>query len=96
MLDSKQRAHLKALAHPRKPVVLVGKKGLSDNLIKEALGALLAHELIKVQFQESALEEMESICQQLALDLDAEIVETRGHVVTFYKSHPENPRISLK
>ena len=47
-----QKKYLRGLAHNLKPVVLIGQKGLTDDLIKSADRALDRHELIKVKFNE--------------------------------------------
>ena len=95
MLNIKARNQLRALAHSIKPVVSVGKKGHSESLVKELQGALLAHELIKVQFQKGALEESEELIAKLCTEIEAELIEFRGHVATIYKTHPEKPQIRI-
>jgi RNA-binding protein len=49
MLTSAERKALKARAHSLEPVVQIGVKGLTDELIAEIDRALRAHELIKVR-----------------------------------------------
>ncbi len=96
MLSTKARQALKGLAHDLKPVIHVGKKALSDTLYAEVDAALLAHELIKVKFNESAAKEQEEIASQLAEKLAADLVELRGHIATLYRKHPEKPKIKIK
>jgi RNA-binding protein len=95
MLSIKTRNQLRALSHELKPVVSVGKRGHTETLVKEIDASLLAHELIKVQFQKVALDNSEEIANQLCKELAAELVEIRGHVATLYRAHPEKPRIKL-
>lgn len=47
-LSTKQKQHLKGLAHPLKPVVLLGSNGLTEGVLAEIEQALEHHELIKV------------------------------------------------
>ncbi|GAA5234712.1 hypothetical protein FOZ76_20970 [Verticiella sediminum] len=47
-IESKLRSALRAAAHPLRPVVQIGDKGLSDAVVKEIDRALAAHGLIKV------------------------------------------------
>ena len=49
MLTPAERKALKAKAHKLDPVVHVGAKGLTDEVIAEIDRALSAHELIKVR-----------------------------------------------
>ncbi|GAA4332641.1 YhbY family RNA-binding protein [Pigmentiphaga soli] len=48
-IDSQTRSALRAAAHPLKPVVLIGEKGLSDAVLQEIDRSLSAHGLIKVR-----------------------------------------------
>ena len=48
-LSTKQKQHLKGLAHPLKPVVLLGSNGLTEGVLAEIEQALEHHELIKVK-----------------------------------------------
>ncbi len=48
-LSTKQKQHLKGLAHPLKPVVLLGSNGLTERVLAEIEQALEHHELIKVK-----------------------------------------------
>lgn len=89
MLDIHFRNQLRSRAHELKPVVSVGKKGYSDALVKEVEAALLAHELIKIQFQKSASGQIEEIAEALCKALGAQQVELRGHVATLYRENPE-------
>ena len=49
MLTPSERKALKAKAHKLDPVVQIGAKGLTDEVIAEIDRALRAHELIKVR-----------------------------------------------
>jgi HrpA-like RNA helicase len=51
-LTSKQRAHLRKLAHSLKPVVLVGTDGVTDAVLASILDAFNTRELLKVKLQE--------------------------------------------
>lgn len=48
-LSTKQKQHLKGLAHNLKPVVLMGANGLTEAVLAEIEIALDHHELIKVK-----------------------------------------------
>ena len=51
-LTSHQNKYLRSLAHGLKPIVLVGKNGLTTDVIASVIAALETHELIKVKFIE--------------------------------------------
>ncbi len=92
MLTSKQRKALKALAHHKKPVVQLGKKGLTDEVVLEVERALLAHELIKVKVAEDDVDESGAA---LAARTGAELVTTTGKIAMLYRAHPDEPTIKL-
>jgi RNA-binding protein len=92
MLTSKQRAYLSALAHDKKPVVLMGHKGITEAVVAETKAALLAHELIKTRLAEGSGDDEAA---QLAEGAGAELVDRLGRVVILYKKHPDKPKIKL-
>ena len=49
-LTSKQRAQLRGLANSIDTILIVGKDGIGDNLVKQANDALEARELIRGKF----------------------------------------------
>ena len=92
MLSSKQVRELKKLAHHKKPIVHVGKNGLTDGVLGEVNRGLFDHELIKVRFlEEDAKEQAEALAERSR----ALLVSRQGHVVTLYKQHPDEPKIKL-
>jgi RNA-binding protein len=47
-LSEKQKKHLRRLAHPLNPMVMLGNAGLTDGVVNELDRALTDHELVKV------------------------------------------------
>ncbi len=94
-LSTKQLAHLKGLAHDKKPVILLGHKGLTEAVVKETRGALLAHELIKVRLHGEDKEAVSGDAEQLAKDTGAVLVDCLGKIAILYKRHPDAPKITL-
>ena len=92
-LTGKQRRHLRGLAHDLKPIVLVGQKGITTNLIENFEAALLAHELVKVKVHEGdgLVETAESLCKATGAQLAQQI----GFTLVFYRPHPKTPTIRL-
>ena len=48
MITKAQRQYLKGLANNVKPLVKVGKMGLTENIIKSIEEVLTAHEIVKI------------------------------------------------
>jgi RNA-binding protein len=87
-LTTSQRTKLRGLAHSLKPVVWLGKLGLSDSAVREVDAALLSHELIKVQGSGSRDERLAN-AQELGERLGAEVVTLIGRTVVLYRQHPD-------
>ena len=95
-LTSKQRAYLRKLAHPLKPVVLVGGDGVTDALISSVSDAFNSRELLKVKLQESASIKVREAANQIADALeDVHAVQTIGKTMVLYRRDPEDPEIRL-
>lgn len=94
-LTATQRRYLKSLAHPLKPVVMVGAKGLTDAVIRELQVAFESHELLKLRLSGVEREEKAALAAQLVEAAGAELVQSIGHVLTLYRLHPEKPQIAL-
>ncbi|MSR35300.1 MAG: ribosome assembly RNA-binding protein YhbY [Gemmatimonadetes bacterium] len=95
-LTSKQRAHLRSLAHHLKPILQVGNEGVSEAFLRSLEEALRTRELLKVKVLESAPEEAratgDAIVQGLA---DVHVPQTIGRTLVLYRRHPEKPEIRL-
>jgi RNA-binding protein len=94
-LSEKQRRHLKGLAHPLKPVILMGNAGLTEAVVAETQRALNDHELIKVRLPGQDREERDTALAQLAERTGSTLVTRIGHVAVLYKADPKLPRIML-
>ena len=84
-----RRSELRAEAHKLRPVVLIGDKGLTDEVIAEIDRSLAAHELIKVRAatddRAARAAWMEAICARLG----AHPVQEIGKVLVVYRANPE-------
>jgi RNA-binding protein len=94
-LSEKQRRHLKGLAHPLKPVILMGNAGLTEAVIAATTQALHDHELIKVRLPGMEREDRNAALALLAERTDSALVTRIGHVAVLYKRNPDLPRIVL-
>jgi len=94
-LSNAQTRYLRGLAHSLKPVIMVGAKGVSDNLLAELDGALTHHELVKVKFAVGDREERDAVVSQLVAASKASLVQRIGNVACLYRRHPKKPQIVL-
>jgi len=94
-LNSAQTKQLKSLAHPLKPVVRMGQKGLTDAVIAEIELALDHHELIKVKVAGDRDERTEVVSTILERTKAVRVALTGG-IVVLYRRNPEAPVINLR
>lgn len=92
-LTSAQRRHLRALAHPLKPAVLIGGARFTDELISEVDRALTDHELIKLKLIDGDKEEMATGRALFAERLQAEWVQSIGHTLVLFRRNAIRPRL---
>ena len=89
-LTSAQRKYLKALAHPLKPVVLIGNRGYTEAVADALDAALLKHELVKIKFNDNKTKEFKAKTNQtLERVTRSWVVGMIGHTVIYYRPHPE-------
>lgn len=88
-LTPKQRKELKAQAHHLNPVVRIGQKGMTENVVNETDQALAAHELIKVHIAMDDRDERHAAAQQLAGQCRAEVVTSIGKVAVLYRRNDD-------
>ncbi|MCB1757156.1 MAG: ribosome assembly RNA-binding protein YhbY [Gammaproteobacteria bacterium] len=92
-LDKNKIRHLKVLAHSRKPVVMVGQKGLTENVIKEASIALDHHELIKIKVSVGDREQRKSIIASLCQQTGSDCIQQIGNIAVLFLRNQKNPVI---
>ena len=88
-MNSEFRQALKAKAHHLKPVVLLGSKGLTPAVIKEAEISIMTHELMKVKIVGDSKEEKLNLAQTLCSEIRAELVQLIGNIAIIYKKKEE-------
>jgi RNA-binding protein len=95
-LSSKRRSELRAQAHKLSPTVLIGDKGLTDEVLAEVDRALKAHELVKVRAatddRDARNAWMESICEKL----EAHPVQQIGKVLVVFRENPKEAKAKPK
>lgn len=95
-LTSKQRAHLRGLAHTLKPAHQIGKEGVTPAALQAIREAFSRRELLKIRVLENAPEEARETAHEVAEALDGvQVAQVMGRTVTLYRRHPDNPEIAL-
>ncbi len=94
-LTNPQKRHLKALAHHRKPVVIIGDSGVTPAVMHEILLALDHHELIKVRVNAGDRETREAMIAEICRESEAALIQRVGHIATLFRRNEEAPRVEL-
>jgi RNA-binding protein len=94
-LTEKQRRHLKGLAHPLKPVILMGNAGLTEAVVAETSRALADHELIKVRLPGQDREERDAALKSLAERTGSAFVSRIGHIAVLFRPREKVSRFVL-
>jgi RNA-binding protein len=83
-----QRSRLLELAHELRPVVMIGRSGYTEAVVKAADAALESHELIKVKFQDFKDEKL-TLAEKLAADTGAILVRVLGNIAILFRTNPD-------
>ena len=88
-LTPARRSELRSQAHKLHPLVIIGDKGLTDEVVAEIDRTLKAHELVKVRAvtddRKARAAWMEEICSRL----EAHAVQQIGKVLVIYRENVE-------
>ncbi|MFT5368224.1 MAG: RNA-binding protein [Candidatus Latescibacterota bacterium] len=95
-LKGADRKYLRSVAHELKPLVQVGKSGVTEGLLASLNEALDQHELVKVRFLEFK-DEKKALAVEIAERSASEQVGMIGHIAMFYREQedPEKRKIKL-
>ena len=92
-LTSKQRAQLRGLANGIDTILIIGKEGIGENLVKQANDALEARELIKGRVLENSMLSPREAAETLAPLTRSEVVQVIGTKFVLYRpSHKKDKK----
>lgn len=86
-LEGRELRALKARAQLLKPLVRLGKDGMSDAFLKSLDEALMHHELVKVKFEEFK-DQKKELMPALAEKVAAHLILRVGNVVVLFRRKP--------
>lgn len=94
-LSAAQKRFLRQHGHALKPVVMIGDKGLTDNVMAEIELGLAHHELIKVRINAGDHDERDEMIDTICQSLNSALVNRIGHIGLFYRRHKDKPKLAL-
>jgi RNA-binding protein len=94
-LKGSQRKNLRSQAHHLKPLVIIGRNGINQQVIGSVDLALKDHELIKVKFGEFK-DTKKEISAEIAQATKSELIGIIGNIAIFYRQHAEPEKRKIK
>ena len=95
-LTSKQRAQLRGIANTLDTIVIIGKDGITENLVKQANDALEAREIIKCRVLENSLLTAREACDELSRLTRSEQVQVIGSKFVLYRQHYDKSKRKIE
>ncbi len=90
-ITSTQRSYLRKMAHHLKPVVQVGKQGLTEAVVHKIDQELDAHELIKVKFADAS-DQKQIFAEDMANRSASILVAMIGNIAILYREQRDLDR----
>ena len=94
-LSPQARSYLKAEAHVLRPVVQIGKSGLSESVVREVASSISAHELIKVKVMADK-EDKAIMAEEVAKSTSSALVEVLGNIIILFKPNKDPAKRKFK
>ncbi len=85
MITPKQRAKLKKISHSYKPLINIGKGGLSENTFKQIDDTLNKREVMKIKILNNNLDDRDELINQILTELNCDFVRYMGNILTIYR-----------
>ncbi len=95
MLSKHQKQFLKGLSNTLKPTVMIGKNGLTENVLTSVKESLLAHELVKISILNNCETKPKQLAIEIASKTNSEIVCQIGRKIILYKRNVKEFKIIL-
>ncbi len=95
MLNSKQRAYLRAMSQQLDTIFQIGKGGLSDEICNQLANALEARELIKARVLDNSGYTAREAADEISNAIGCDVVSCVGTKFVLYKESQNKKRIEL-
>lgn len=92
MLNTKQRAQLRAMANPLAVTLIISKEGVTDAVERELDALLESHELVKGKVLESAMLTPRTVSEALCEATGADAVQCIGSKFVLYRQSSDEDK----
>ena len=94
-LSKKQIKFLRARCHDLKAVILLGQKGLTEEVLSELDNALMHHELVKIKLSVDDRDARKQMIADICEKTQSEEVQSIGKTLSVYRVNPDKTVIEL-
>ncbi len=94
-LSKKQIKFLRAKCHALKAVIMLGQKGLTDEVLNELEIALTYHELVKIKLAVDDREQRKRLIDEICTKSHSEEVQSIGKTLSIYRVNSDKPVIEI-
>jgi len=94
-LSKNQIKFLKSRCHDLKPVIMLGQKGFTDEVLKELEIALNHHELVKIKLGVDDKIKRESLISEICKKSVSVKIQSIGKTVSVFRQNTKDPVIPL-
>jgi RNA-binding protein len=85
-----EKKYLRGLAHDLKPLVLIGKEGITDGIVRAIDEGLSQHELIKIKFNDfKEKDQKETLTGELVVKTGSAQIGMIGHTAILFRSQTD-------
>jgi len=94
-LSKKQIKFLRAKCHDLKAVIMLGQKGLTDEVLSELEIALIHHELVKIKLSVDDREARKQMITEICDKSQSQEVQSIGKTLSVYRVNPDKAIIDI-
>ena len=94
-LSKKQVKFLRSKCHALKAVIMLGQKGLTEEVLNELDNALMQHELVKIKLSVDDRDARKQMIAEICQRSQAEEIQSIGKTLSVYRVNPDDSRIEL-
>ena len=94
-LSKKQIKFLRAKCHDLKAVIMMGQKGLTEEVLNEIEIALTHHELVKIKLSADDRELRKQLIAEICDKSQSQEVQSIGKTLSIYRVNPDKAVIEL-
>lgn len=96
VLNGKQKRHLRGLGHHLSSKVILGKEGITENLILSLENVLEADELVKVKVGNGCVLDRKDAAEELSRKTGAAVAQILGKTILLFRENKDcDNRIAL-